>query len=420
MNCMFSEIVERVLEMDDHALDAELRRLEGLRRELAATEAVVLGEMDDRSLYRRDEHASMWGLLRAAVHWSDRDCKERMQLARLVAEFPEIGEALHDHRVSVTNAGELARVFANPRVGDELHDVIGAFGRLAERAEYDDLRQHVRGWERRTDQRDAHVETQTAHERRRAHWHADETGGQLVVEWGPLDAIANREILDHYEAAEWLTDWDATVEIYGDDATSVLMPRTADQRRADAVTAALADAASRAPGAKAPEPVTNVHLDYHSFLDLMVEAELFPERDTDPFEDPTPYVLERMCRTEHGDPIDPRTVLQLLLGGHVRWVIRNDQGIPIRWGRKQRLFKGAARDAARSLSTRCTHPGCRVPTSHTQTDHLIEWSRGGPTDPANGNPACRRHNLAKARGYRVHRDALGDWHTLRPDGTEIA
>ena len=417
---MFASVVERVQGMDDHALDDELRRIEGLRRELAAAESVVLAEMDDRAVHRRDEHASMWGHLRASVHWSDRDCRERMQLARLVDAHPSIGEALHDHRVSVTNAGELARAFANPRVGERLDEVVGAFGRLAERAEYDDLRQEVRSWERRTDQRDAHVETQTAHERRRAHWHADETGGQLVVEWGPVDAIANREVLDQYEAAEWMSDWDATVETYGDDATSTLMPRTAEQRRADAVSAALTDGASREPGAKAPEPVVNVHVDHATFQDLMVEADLFPERDADPFEDPTPHVLERMCRTEHGDPIDPRTVLQLLLAGYVRWVIRNDHGVPIRWGRKQRLFKGAARDAVRSMSTRCTHPGCRVPTKRTQTDHMIEWSRGGPTDPGNGNPDCRRHNLVKNRGYTVHRDALGDWHTYRPDGTEIA
>lgn len=417
---MFTAIVERLQALDDAGLDAELRRIEGLRRELAAAESVVLAELDERKVYRHDHHASMWGLLRTELHWSDRDCRERMQLARLVSAHPSIGEQLHHHAISVTNVLELARVFANPRVGEQLDDVIGALQSFAERAEHDDLRQEVRGWEHRTDHREAHAQAQSAHERRRAHWHADDTGGQLVVEWGPLDAIANREILDHYEAAEWLADWDAVTETHGDDATSALMPRTAEQRRADAVTRALTDAVSTPPGSKAPEPVVNVHVDHRTFDDIMVEAELFPERDeSDPFDDPTPYVLERMCRTEHGDAVDPHTVLQLLLAGHVRWVIRNDAGVPVHWGRKQRLFKGAARDAVRSLSTRCTHPGCRVPTRRTETDHLRPWSMGGSTGPDNGSPACKRHNLTRTAGYTVHRDALGTWHTYRPDGTEI-
>lgn len=39
--------------------------------------------------------------------------------------------------------------------------------------------------------------------------------------------------------------------------------------------------------------------------------------------------------------------------------------------------------------------------------------------PTNGAPACRPHNRARQRGYRVMRDDDGHWHTYRPDGTEI-
>jgi len=41
------------------------------------------------------------------------------------------------------------------------------------------------------------------------------------------------------------------------------------------------------------------------------------------------------------------------------------------------------------------------------------------TNPANGGPACGFHNRWKQTGYRVHRDPHGNWHTYRPDGTEI-
>ena len=416
---MFSEVVERVTAADDAALLGELRELEGAARELEARRAVVLAELDRRKTYRRDEHASMWGLLRATLQWSDGDCRQAMQIARLVDEHPDVGETLFEHQASVANVAAIARVRANPRVGERVDEVIGGWLRRAEHTEYDEFSRSTRTWEQRQDAKHARQLTDAADDRRTAIWGSNEHGGGLAAEWGAVDAIANREILDQYLHAEWLADWEATVERYGDEASRLLMPRSDDQRRADALTRALHDAASREPGARAPEPVVNVHVDHGTYSDLLVEAELFPERDVDPF---TTIADERdrMCRTDHGDPIDPHTVLQLMLLGHVRYVIRNEEGVPVRWGRKRRLFEGPARDAVRSMATRCTHPGCRVRLKRTQTDHTVDFARGGPTEPANGNPRCLRHNLSKNRGFTVWRDQSGAWHTYRPDGTEVA
>jgi hypothetical protein len=70
-----------------------------------------------------------------------------------------------------------------------------------------------------------------------------------------------------------------------------------------------------------------------------------------------------------------------------------------------------------TLAPRCTHPGCRICTSHSQADHVQPWAGGGRTDTDNGTPRCRRHNNIRNHGYTTHRD--GTWHTHRPDGTEI-
>jgi hypothetical protein len=227
--------------------------------------------------------------------------------------------------------------------------------------------------------------------------------------------------LSHYEEAEWHTDWAWVIDNYGADHAHIsLMPRSADQRRADAVTAALRDAASRPAGSKQPKPTVNIHIDWDSFQDIAVEAELLPERDVDPFDDPVPHVTELLCRTTDGTPLDQRTVLQILLAGYIRWVIHNDDGEIIHWGRTKRLFEGAAREAAQSLYTRCTAPGCRVPTTKSEIDHRTEFRLGGRTDPDDGGPACKSHNLLRHnRRFTVTRDRLGNWHTYRPDGTEI-
>lgn len=416
---MFAQVVAEVAGADDAALVQSLRDLEGRRRAVEAETAAVLSELDRRSAYRADGHASMWGLLRVAVGWSGRECRERMWVARLTDRFIDAGDTLLGAQASVANVTEIARAAANPRCGTEIDDVVGTLLNSACRFEHDDLKLVVRRWERTADADGAHRDTEANHANRNAHVIVWNGVGQAAAQWGELDGLANREIFEQYVHAEWLADWEWVVEQYGDRSCKQLMPRTDAQRRADALTRIFHDAAATAPDANAPEPVVNIHLDHHTFTDLMVEAELFPERFVDPFDTRGALVTELRCDTDNGDPVDPRIALQLAIEGHVRFVIRDDRGIPIHWGRKRRLFTGAARDAVMSLSSRCTHPGCRVRARRSQADHTTEYARGGPTDPGNGGPRCLRHNLIKNHGYTVHRDQRGCWHTYRPDGSEI-
>jgi hypothetical protein len=416
---MFAELAARVAVADDVALVQQLQELEERRRAIEAETAAVLAELERRRVHRVDGHATMWGLLRSSVGWSDRECRERMRVAHLCDRFAGAADGLLDARTPVANLTEIARAAANPRCGEAIDDQVGHLLNLAERMEFDDLKLVVRQWERLADADGAHRDTSTNHDLRNAHVVVWDGVGHAAAQWGELDGLANHEIFEQYVRAEWETDWAATLERYGDDATAALMPRTDAQRRADAMTAIFRDAASTAPGARPPEPVVNIHVDHHTFVDLMVEAELFPERFVDPFEDRGVLASERRCSTDTGQPVDPHTVLQLAIESYVRVVIHDDHGVPIHWGRTRRLFTGAARAAVLSLSTRCTHPGCRVRARRSQADHTTDFAHGGVTDPANGGPRCRRHNLIKNRGFTVTRDQLGAWHTYRPDGTEI-
>ena len=178
-----------------------------------------------------------------------------------------------------------------------------------------------------------------------------------------------------------------------------LLARTSDQRAADALTAIFAAAGSVQPGSRTPITVTNLHLDWHTFCDWMLQRQLFPERHVDPFDDPTPLITARRCETGDGILLDPDTIMRQLLEGYVRFVILDDTGIPIQWGRTRRLFTGAARDAVMSLSSRCTHPGCRIRTGRCRADHLIPWSEGGETVTHNGGPKCGAHNRLRNHGF---------------------
>ncbi len=108
------------------------------------------------------------------------------------------------------------------------------------------------------------------------------------------------------------------------------------------------------------------------------------------------------------------------LANHVRRVVVNSQGVVIDLGTTTRLFTGSSRTAAKLQHPSCIWPGCQVPASRCEVDHLHPHARGGGTTATNGAPLCGFHNRWKQKGYATQRGPDGTWHTYRPDGTEIA
>ena len=109
-----------------------------------------------------------------------------------------------------------------------------------------------------------------------------------------------------------------------------------------------------------------------------------------------------------------------MIRGHVRRVVVDSAGVVIDLGRRQRLFTGAAREAAKLLIRRCEHPGCDLPADWCHVDHMTEWADGGATDQTNAGVRCGRHNTTKSvKRWRTKRDVKGRTHTIRADGTII-
>jgi hypothetical protein len=403
------------------SVEAMVRRLrdnEAKRRMQAADDALLIAALEAVKAYRADGHASVYGMLRSMLGWSERECRQRVRLARLVADHPAAGEALFEARAGVANIAEIGAAHANPRCRDELEPVLGELLTEADRQEHHDFRLAVRRWVLLSDpvSRRHHAEAQA---RRTARFTIGSASGSLHCEWGTLDAACNQEIFERFYNAEFEADWAKTVELHGEQACTALMPRTAQQRAADTITAIFQRAAAVPAGAKTPAPLVNIHLDWHTYQSWMIEQGFFPEQHVDPFEDPTPLVTRLRCQSGDGVLVDPDTVMRHVLYGHIRFVALDETGIPIKWGRRRRLFEGAARQAVIALSPRCTHTGCRVRAGRSQADHLVRWADGGDTSPDNGGPRCNTHNRFRNQGFTTHRDRQGNWHTHRPDGTEI-
>lgn len=81
-----------------------------------------------------------------------------------------------------------------------------------------------------------------------------------------------------------------------------------------------------------------------------------------------------------------------------------------------------ARRPTRAISRRtesaqptCSFPGCRVPASQADWDHLRPHSSGGETSVSNGGPKCRHDHVLKDRGWS-HRRVGGTDEWISPMG----
>ena len=238
----------------------------------------------------------------------------------------------------------------------------------------------------------------------------------LTLTWGLEGRFASQmgaqveEIFAHYRAAELAADWDKARAEHGDEACAADLPRTADQRSADALWQVFQDAASAPNTAVPPDFCHDIVWSSDAYEEMLRRLDGEPVRPLDP----DTY----RCETLTGIPLEPYEAAAHSLVSKVRRVVVDAAGTVIDLG-TARNFTGSARKAVQLHSTHCVWRGCHVPVDRCQTDHTLAHGRGGRTNPGNGAPLCGRHNRLKETGYRLWRDPTGQWHTYRPDGTEI-
>jgi hypothetical protein len=84
-----------------------------------------------------------------------------------------------------------------------------------------------------------------------------------------------------------------------------------------------------------------------------------------------------------------------------------DRGQPLDVGRTRRLFTPRQRIALAARDGGCRFPGCDRPPSWCEAHHITPWSRGGPTDVADGVLLCRHHHLlVHDNGWTIRRDGV--------------
>ncbi len=389
----------------------EIADIQHQRRVLAAREAELFGRLEMSGVYRADGHGSAKTMVRHVGRLSGPSAARQQRIARVTRELPLIGGALAAGEIGVDQVDLLGRVYANRRVRAWMPDAQDWFLELATTESYDDFEHAVRQWERLADQ-DGPEPNDRMHQARRVRLsHDDETltwtaEGRFGSQMGAQLA----EIFAHYTAAELAADWEKARAEHGDDACATHLPRTSDQRSADALWQVFQDAASADTTCVPPDFCHNIVWSADAYEEMVRRLDGEPARPIDP----TTF----RCETLTGIPLEPYEAAAHSLLTNVRRVIVDASSTVTDLGRA-RAFTGNARTAARLHSRHCIWKGCRVPADRCQIDHTLSHADGGRTNPGNGAPMCGRHNRLKEHGFRVWRDPSGEWHVHRPDGTEI-
>ncbi len=187
---------------------------------------------------------------------------------------------------------------------------------------------------------------------------------------GRLDAV-DGEIFDRelkrIEQTLFEADWAQIRAEHGDAATVLHLPRTATQRRADALRIMAERSAACPDGARVPRPLITVVVDHASLMG------------------PVRELFNRTVLTAG-------QIAGLLTEADIERAVFDGPSRVLDVGVRQRLFSGGTRRAVEIRDRQCTFPGCAVEVERCQVDHIIEWTQGGITTQENGRLLCPAHN----------------------------
>jgi hypothetical protein len=412
-----------------------IQEVEQVRRLADHAAVEVMSAIDERRFHLGDGHSTAKAMVRHHARLSKGEAAARERVARLTETCPDIGEAYRNGSIGTDQIRSLSLVHANPRIRHLMPARQDWFLAKAETLRHIDFEARINRWKRLVDEDGPMPPNELAHEDRNARMTQNfDTTWDFVASFASMQGLQTSEVFDHYIDAETVADWEKARAEHGDAATSEHLPRTVQQRRADALWQIFIDAAANPNSAVPADFMNNIMWDPDTFEAMAVK--LFGEEYNDAIDidididvaesDTTAPTFPRDCieadtigcQTIDGIPIDPTEMFATSIVGRIRRVLIDAKSMVIDQGVARR-FTGSARLAVKLSHTHCVWPGCCTPVSKCETDHVLEHSREGRTNPGNGAPLCGKHNRWKQKGFTIYRDHYGSWHTLRPDGTEI-
>lgn len=353
---------------DGETVQALHRQLERLRAVTARATAVFDAERS-------------WEVegARSAAAWVGIRCRQPVACARREVR---VGRALRcmPEAEAAWLAGDIGEVHVSLLAAARTPATVDAFERdeawLVRRARELRFGSFVRMlayWRQRADPEGAETDADAQHRARRVHLSRSFGGGWVLDGlFDPIGGSIVAKALAGIEHELFVADWAAARDRVGDAVSVADLARTPAQRRADAMVEMARRAGAVPEGARLPEPLFTVFVDYETFHG-------------------------RICQLAEGTVVTPGSLVRWSGEGWVERVVFDGPDRVKNVGVRRRIFTGATRRAVEVRDRECFSEFCDLPAEDCEIDHVRPWSAGGLTVEENGRPACGYHNRLRHR-----------------------
>ncbi len=442
-----AEAIDNVLDIDavsltDHEISQQTLALDALRSKLEAACATRLHQAKRRQIAADHRHRSEATWMAAVTKQNRASLGRRLnQSTELIERFPSLYSALRHGVLRMEHVEAILRLGRRADLRDAAERDQAMFVSWAG-LEWPKFRMLLEAWETINDPTDPAQIAEQVHERR-----------SVAVSQGLDDEVlvamnttalfweqaieATQPIIEEMRAA----DWQEAKDRVGEDATWHDVLRSESARFHDALFLVIRRGAG-VTASGASKVVTRITADMETLMeeaerqhaahheqhgdDCCADAEHVEDVDNSAegvTDEPSAAAASRSlgsltdeelsarierfrCHTRSGLRLTPATALMCTLAGDIERLMCSATTRRLEMSERDRLYKGALREALIVRDVFCQSPGCDVRASRCQADHDTRHTDGGRTTDINGAmrcPACHRH--------KTKLEALGLWPT---------
>jgi hypothetical protein len=363
--------LDQLFELDelDPSSFADPASIERLDRQLARHEAFVtrkVAAFDDSGAWAPSGARTAAAWLATKCRLPKSEARAQVRRGRQLAHFPTMARAWSEGEVTASHIDVMTRL-RKPSTEEALDRDEEMLAEQAVRCRFDDFDKVARYWEQHADPDGADADDMERRANRDVYL-VPSIGGMYLgkMTFDPISGAIVGGELDRLERQLFEADWAKAKEELGREPKVEELCRTPNQRRADALVE-MATRSSTAPAdGRRPEPLFSVLVGYET-------------------------LHGRISELADGTVVSPGSLLEWMdVASFERAVFAPGQRVEC--SVTARFFTGATRRAIELRDQVCQHPYCDELAERCQVDHIVEFSKGGPTTQENGRLLCWFHN----------------------------
>jgi hypothetical protein len=351
---------------------ASVVSLETLSTRLDCVKTKAEGEFDAGGEWAVDGAKTVTAWLDTRCHIPKAQAQRQARRAKALAHLPVAAEAFAAGEIGAAQFDALAGARTPATEAAMSRDEAMLVG-FAKELKYAAFCTALALWAQRADPEGAE-ETEFERKERRDVYLAETINGMFLGAM-TLDAVSGAIVaaeLRRREEQLFKEDWDEAAEALGRKPKLHELLRTSAQRRADAMVEMAKRSAALPAEARLPEAHITFVVDYET-----IQGEI--------------------CRIQGGPVVTPGTILEHLDGATFERIVFSPGG-RAECSVTSRFFVGATRRAIEVRDQECTHEYCDRPADECEIDHIVPWTKGGPTEQKNGRVHCGFHNRLRNHG----------------------